>query len=60
MYSQFRELQIRRGIRDNSNFPYFSLKTYVVTPPLNRLDEMVLMMGHNACFYAKMWKIIPL
>ena len=30
----FAELQLRGGIEDNSknNFPYFSKKTYVVTP----------------------------
>ena len=26
------------------------MKTYVVTPHLNRLNEMVLLMGHNLCF----------
>ena len=35
------------------------MKTYVVTPHLNRLDEMVLMMGHKICFYGEIWIIIP-
>ena len=26
------------------------MKTYVVTPHLNHLNEMVLLMGHNLCF----------
>ena len=26
------------------------IKTYVVTPHLNRLDETVQMRGHNICF----------
>ena len=41
------------------NFSYFSLKPYVVTPHLNRLDEAVQMRGHNICFYAELTKIIP-
>ena len=41
------------------NFSYFSLKLYVVTPHLNRLDETVQMRGHNICFYAELTKIIP-
>ena len=36
-------------IRDN--FCYFFLKTYVVTPHLNRLDETVQMRGHNIRFH---------
>ena len=32
-------------IRDN--FCCFCIKIYVVTPHLNRLDEMVQMRGHN-------------
>ena len=31
-------------------FCYFSIKTYVVTPHLNRLDETVQMRGHNIRF----------
>ena len=31
---------------------------YVVTPHWNRLDETALMLGHNICFKAVMWKII--
>ena len=27
------------------------MKTYVVTPHLNRLDETVLMVGHKICFF---------
>ena len=40
------ELKIRGGIEDNSTvtFSYFSTKTYVVTPPKNRLDGTLLMM----------------
>ena len=40
---------VKRGIEDNSKiiFSYFSMKTYVVTPQLNHLDETVLMMGHK-------------
>ena len=34
------------------------MKTYVVTPHLNRLNEMVLLMGHNLCF-KEYGKIIP-
>ena len=33
------------------NFPSFSIKTYIVTPHLNRLGETVHMRGHNVCFY---------
>ena len=40
------------------NFSYFSLKPYVVTPHLNRLDETVQMRGHSICFLAEL-KIIP-
>ena len=32
------------------NFLYFCIKTYVVTPHLNRLDETVQMRGHNITF----------
>ena len=39
-------------------FSYFSLKPYVVTPHLNRL-ETVQIRGHNICFYAELTKIIP-
>ena len=41
------------------NFSYFSLKLYVVTHHLNRLDETVQMRGHNICFYAELTEIIP-
>ena len=34
------------------------MKTYVVTPHYNRLDETVLMMGHKICFYGEIWLII--
>ena len=55
------ELLIRRGIEDNSKtiFSYFALKTYVVTPQQNRLNKMVLMMGHNICFDEEIQIIIP-
>ena len=39
------------------NFSYFSLKPYVVTPHLNRLDETVQMRGHNIGFYAELKKM---
>ena len=32
---------------------------YVVTPHKNRLDRMVLMVGHKICFYGKIWLVIP-
>ena len=38
-------------IRDN--FCQFHVKTYVVTPHLNRLDETVQMRGHNIGFGKK-------
>ena len=41
------------------NCSYFSMKTYVLTPHLNWLDEMVLIMDHNICFKGVIWKIIP-
>ena len=47
---------ILKGYR--SFFSYFSMKTYVVTPHLNRLDETVQMMGHKICFCEEMWLII--
>ena len=54
------ELQITEGIED---FFYFSVKTNVVTPYQNRLNETVLMMGHRIYFYGNIWiiirKIIP-
>ena len=31
-------------------FSYFSMKTYVVTPHQNRLDETVVMMRHKNVF----------
>ena len=34
------------------------MKTYVVTPHKNRLDETVLMMGHKICFYGEIKLII--
>ena len=39
------------------NFSYFSSKTYVVTPHLNRLVETVQMRGHSICFYAELTKL---
>ena len=60
------ELQIRRGIEDNSEIIYLFLNKnilcdpslelshqYVVTPNQNCLDETVLMMGHKICFVEK-------
>ena len=41
------------------NFSYFSLKPYVVTPHLNRLDETVQMRGHDIRFYAELTKTFP-
>ena len=35
------------------------MKTYVVTPHKNRLEETVLMMGHNLCFFGEICPIIP-
>ena len=40
-------------------FSYFTTKTYVVIPHLNRFNEMVLLMGHNLCFKEVIWRIIP-
>ena len=42
-------LQIERD--DKYDFPYFSIKAYVVTPHQNCLIETVLMRGHNMCFH---------
>ena len=39
-------------------FFHFSLKPYVVTPHLNRLNKTVQMRGHNICFYAELTKLI--
>ena len=44
-------------IRDN--FVQILVKTYVVTPHLNRLDKTVQMRGHNIWFHSKIRKIIP-
>ena len=54
------KLQIREGTEGNSKiiYSYFSMKTYVVTHHLNRLDETVQMMGHNIHFKGVIWKII--
>ena len=39
---------MRGGIEDNSEIIFLiSLKTYVVTPRLNRFYEIALMMGHK-------------
>ena len=43
-------------IRDN--FCKFCIKTYVVTPHLNRLDETVQMRGHTIWFRRERRKII--
>ena len=53
--------RVYRGeIKDN--FSSFSMKTYVVTPHYNRLDETVLMMSHKICFNGKISQltIIPI
>ena len=42
-------LQIKRVTGDH--FPYFSIKTYVVTPHWNGFTEMVIMTGHNICLH---------
>ena len=46
-------LQIKKGNKDNSEifFSYFSMKTYIVTPHLNRLSETVLLRGHNVFIF---------
>ena len=44
------ELQKRGSIEDLS---YFSMKSYVVTPPKNFLNEIILMMGHKIYFMDK-------
>ena len=47
----FIEVQITGSIKDTCEFQdncsYFSMKTYVMTPRLNRLNEMVLIMDNN-------------
>ena len=49
---------VTTGCQQPLPFSYFSLKPYVVTPHLNRLDETIQMRGHNICFYAELIKII--
>ena len=39
----------------DDNFPYFSLKTYVVGTHKNRLGEAILMSTHNICFKGLWW-----
>ena len=51
------------GTEDDSmiiclKFSNFSMKIYVVTPHKNRLDETVLMSGHNICFCGKIDSLI--
>ena len=41
------------------NFCQFCIKTYVVTPHLNRLNETVHMRGHNIWIQREIRKIIP-
>ena len=54
------ELQIRGGIDDNSKIFFLFLNENIYChPSLNRLREMVLMMGHKICFYEEIWLIIP-
>ena len=40
-------------------FLYFSVKTFLVAPHLNRLAKTVLMRGHKVYFYGHIRKIIP-
>ena len=40
------------------NFCLFCIKSYVVIPHLNRLDETVQMRGHNIWFKGEIRKII--
>ena len=49
------------GIKDNSKiiFSYFSIKTNVVTPHKNRLDQRVLMVGHKIYLNGEIWIISP-
>ena len=53
------ELQIKRGgeggIKGNLKiiFSYVSVKTYLVTPHKNLLDNAVPMMDHKICFMEK-------
>ena len=56
----YAELQIRGGIVDNSKifFSFFSTKTYIVTPHLNRIVETVLMRAHNEYLKGKIRKSI--
>ena len=41
------------------NVYYFSIKTYVVTPHLTCLNEIVQMRVHNIWFHGETRKIIP-
>ena len=41
------------------NFSQFCTTTYIVTPHLNCLEEMVQMRGHNIWFQCEIRKIIP-
>ena len=47
------ELQIRRIFEDNNNITFFVFfnKKYVVTPHLNWIDQMALMIGHKICLH---------
>ena len=54
--SKIQSSRYERVFDDNSY--YFSLKSYVVTPCVNRLNETVQMRGHNKCVYAELTKII--
>ena len=40
-------------LKFKDNFLYFSMKTYVVTPHENCLEETVLMMSHSFVFMEK-------
>ena len=50
--------QVGHSVPQNS-CSYFSMKTFVVTPHHNCLNETVLVTGHKICFYGEMWIIIP-
>ena len=41
------------------NFSNFSVKPYIVTPHMNRLDETVHMRSHTICLSAELTKIFP-
>ena len=44
-------------IRSRDKFPYFSSKTYIVTPHYNLLVETVLIRGDSVCFQLEIRRI---